>query len=144
MTTDAEPAQIAVLGAAGRMGCAIVRVIAQTPGAVLTAAVEQAGNPRLRQDAGLVSGGDACGVAIDEALPESDVATIWIDFSSPASTAATAARAAERGAALVVGTTGVGAAGKQALAEAARRVPVVFAPNTSVGVTVLLKLVADA
>jgi 4-hydroxy-tetrahydrodipicolinate reductase len=69
---------------------------------------------------------------------------VWIDFSSPAATAANAAAAAERGAALVVGTTGVDAQGKQALTAAAARVPVVFAPNTSVGITVLLQLVAEA
>ena len=144
MTTDGHPTSIAVLGAAGRMGCAIVRVVAQTPGLILTAAVEHAGSARLGQDAGQVAGVEPNGVTITGALPEAGTAAVWIDFSSPASTAASARTAAERGAALVVGTTGVSIEGKQALAEASRLVPVVFAPNTSVGVTVLLKLVADA
>ena len=135
---------IAVLGAAGRMGCAIIRVLAQTPGVVLTAAVEHAGSARVGQDAGQVAGGEANGVRISAELPEAGTAAVWIDFSSPASTAATAATAAERSAALVVGTTGVGAEGKRSLADAGARVPVVFAPNTSVGISVLVKLVADA
>jgi 4-hydroxy-tetrahydrodipicolinate reductase len=139
---------IAVLGAAGRMGCAIVRVIAETSGAVLTAAVEHAASPQLGHDAGnlagLLSGVGTEGVIIRDQLPAAGVAATWIDFSSAAATVATAAAAADRGAALVVGTTGVDAAGKQALAAAARRVPVVYAPNMSVGVNVLLRLVADA
>lgn len=144
MTTSSRDTTIAVIGAGGRMGCAIVRVLAQTPGGVLTAAIEHAGSPRLNQDAGLLAGIDARNVRITPTLPDASTAAVWIDFSSPASTAATAAAAAERGVALMVGTTGVGADGKQALAEAARRIPVVFAPNTSVGITVLLQLVADA
>jgi 4-hydroxy-tetrahydrodipicolinate reductase len=144
MTTDAPITPIAVLGAAGRMGCAIVRLLRQTPGAVLAAAVDVPGSPRIGQDAGQVAGGEMIGVPITDVLPASNTALVWIDFSSPAATAATAERAAERGAALMVGTTGVSPAGKQALVEAARRIPVVFAPNTSVGVSVLLKLVADA
>jgi 4-hydroxy-tetrahydrodipicolinate reductase len=140
----AIPLPVAVLGAGGRMGAAILRLLAATPGVVLTAAVERVGDPRLGQDAGIASGAPACGVPLTGVLPAAGVAAVWIDFSSPAATAATAAAAAEGGAALVVGTTGVSAEGKQALAAAATRVPVVFAPNTSVGVTVLLKLVADA
>lgn len=135
---------VAVLGAAGRMGAAIIRILRQTPGLTLAAAVEHPASARIGQDAGQVAGGEASGVKIRADLPAAGVAAVWIDFSSPAVTAATATTAAERGAALVVGTTGVGPDGKQALAEAARRVPVVFAPNTSVGVTVMLALVADA
>ncbi len=139
---------IAVLGAAGRMGCAIVRVIAETSGAALAAAVEHAASPHLGQDAGraagLPVGAKTDGVVIRDQLPTAGAATVWIDFSSAAATVTTAAAAADRGAALIVGTTGVDAAGKQALAEAARRVPVVFTPNMSVGINVLLRLVADA
>jgi len=135
---------VAILGAGGRMGAAIVRILAETPGARLTAAVERAGSPRLGQDAGTVAGIAATGVVIRDALPAAGVAAVWIDFSSPDSTAATAAVAVERGAALMVGTTGVAEAGRHALAEAGQRIAVVFAPNTSVGVTALLRLVADA
>ena len=144
MTTDAQVTSIAVLGAAGRMGRAIVRIVAETPGAVLTAAVDQPGNPFSGQDAGLVAGGAATGVVISGQLPVAGAAAVWIDFSSAAATVANAAAAAEQGAALILGTTGVDGAGKEALAAAARVVPVVFAPNMSVGVNVLLRLVADA
>lgn len=143
MSTE-SPLTIAMLGAGGRMGAAIVRIIAETPGARLSAATERPGSPRVGQDAGVAAGIGASAVTIADTLPAAGAAAVWIDFSSPESTAATAAAAAERGAALMVGTTGVGDAGKRALTEAARRVPVVFAPNTSVGVTALLSLVANA
>ena len=135
---------IAMLGAAGRMGGAIIRAIDGASDVKLTAAVDHAACPKLGQDAGALAGASPAGVAVTSALPAAGVAGVWIDFSSPAATAANAAAAARAGAALVVGTTGVGEAGRLALAEAARAIPVVFAANTSVGVTVLLKLVAEA
>ena len=144
MVTAGGPLTIAVLGAAGRMGGAIIRVIESASDLKLAAAVEHAASPRLGADAGALAGLSPVGVAVTADAPAAGVASAWIDFSSPAATAATAAAAVKAGAALVVGTTGVGDAGKQALAEAARTIPVVFAPNTSVGVTVLLRLVAEA
>jgi 4-hydroxy-tetrahydrodipicolinate reductase len=144
MSTDGSSTKIAVLGAGGRMGCAIIRVIAETPGVALGAAVEHATSARLGQDAGEVAGIGTAGVVIADQLPAAGAASAWIDFSAAAATSATAAAAADRGAALIVGTTGVDASGKQALRAAAERVPVVFAPNMSVGVNVLLRLVSEA
>ena len=135
---------IAMLGAAGRMGGAIIRALDGATDAKLTAAVDHASSPKLGMDAGTLAGLSPNGVAITGELPAAGAAAVWIDFSSPAATAANAAAAARARAALVVGTTGVGEAGRQALAEAGRTIPVVFAPNTSVGITVLLKLVAEA
>ena len=126
------------------MGRAIVRAIVDTPGAALAAAVDHPKSPFAGQDAGPVAGGPATGVVISGRLPVPGAATVWIDFSTAAATAANATAAAEMGAALIMGTTGVDAAGREALAAAARVVPVVFAPNMSVGVNVLLRLVADA
>src|SRR4029078_5093864 len=69
---------------------------------------------------------------------------VWIDFSAPAASVANVRAAAAAGVRIVVGTTGLGADDKQVLAGGAKSTPIVFAPNMSVGVTVLLKLVADA
>jgi 4-hydroxy-tetrahydrodipicolinate reductase len=144
MTAEGHFMSIAVLGAAGRMGCAVVRAIAETPGLSLVAAVDHPTCPQLGHDVGEIARGARAGVLISDRLPAAGAASVWIDFSVATATAATAATAAERGAALVVGTTGVDAIGKQALAAAAGRIPVVFTPNMSVGVNVLLRLVADA
>jgi 4-hydroxy-tetrahydrodipicolinate reductase len=158
MSEDDQVTRVAVLGAGGRMGRAIMRVLAETAGARLTAAVERADSPWLGHDAANLAGvtagvaagakdgdGDGDGhVKVQGDAPAAGVASVWIDFSSPSAVEANARDAAARGAALVVGTTGVDATGKQALAAAAGRVPVVFTPNMSVGITVLLRLVADA
>ena len=143
-TGSAPPISIAMLGAAGRMGGAIIRIVAASPDLKLTAAVDHAASPKLGSDAGILSGAPDAHVPVTAAPPEAGVANVWIDFSSPSATAGIAAAAVRAKAALVVGTTGVTDAGKQALAEAARSIPVVFAPNTSVGVTALLRLVAEA
>ena len=135
--------RIGVLGADGRMGRAIVRAIAANPGAQLAAAVERAGSAALGQDAGLVAGVGARGVLIQEGLPHRGVAQVWVDFSIPTATLAAAQAAAAGGVAMVVGTTGLSAAQKADLATAAKAVPIVFAANTSVGLNVLLKTVAD-
>jgi 4-hydroxy-tetrahydrodipicolinate reductase len=137
---------ICVMGAAGRMGAAIIRNLAELPDLKLTAAIEHDESDKLGVDAAALAGAPTGtrGVPITTGTPAAGVAAVWIDFSSPEATAGHAAAAAAAGAALVVGTTGVSADGKQAVAEAARKIPVVFAPNTSVGVTVLLQLCAEA
>jgi 4-hydroxy-tetrahydrodipicolinate reductase len=140
----ATTTRIAVLGAAGRMGRAIVRTLADTPGARLAAAVERPGSPDLGADAGALAGLPLLGVAVQADLPAAGAADVWIDFSAPAATVEHVRAAAAAGAAIVVGTTGLSTADKEVVAGAARAVPVVLAPNMSVGVTVLLKLVADA
>jgi 4-hydroxy-tetrahydrodipicolinate reductase len=136
--------RVAVLGADGRMGRAIVRALAGDAGARLTAAVEREGSPALGQDAGLVAGAGATGVAIAAALPAGDGADVWIDFTVPAATMVAVAAAARAGAGLVVGTTGLQPAQRAELGAAAKKIPIVYAPNMSIGVNMLLKLVADA
>jgi 4-hydroxy-tetrahydrodipicolinate reductase len=138
--------RIGVLGADGRMGRAIVRAIAarDDKSALLGAAVERPGSPALGQDAGVVAGSGAAGVIIAQGLPEKAAAAVWIDFTVPAATLVAAEAAAARGVAMVVGTTGLSVAQKAELAAAAKQIPIVVAANTSVGVTVLLKLIADA
>jgi 4-hydroxy-tetrahydrodipicolinate reductase len=141
-----SPVRIAVLGAAGKMGLAIIRALADSSRdrAVLTAAVERPGSPELGRDAGLLAGLGANQVLVTADLPAPAAADVWIDFSSPAATVDHAQLAAERGAALVAGTTGLTSDQRAVIAGVAGKVPVVLSPNMSVGVNVLLKLVADA
>jgi 4-hydroxy-tetrahydrodipicolinate reductase len=144
------PTRIAVIGAGGKMGRAIVRAALdeKAAGAVLFAAVERAGSPELGQDAGALAGAGQTGVAVRAELPGKSASTsprdVWIDFSSPATSVTNAQAAAAAGAALVVGTTGIGPAEKAAIAACAQNAPIVLSPNMSVGVNVLLQLVADA
>jgi 4-hydroxy-tetrahydrodipicolinate reductase len=137
--------RIAVLGADGRMGRALVRaIVAAGPEAKLTAATERDGSAALGHDAGTVSTGQALGVAIKSGVPATGAADVWIDFTVPAATVAYTEAAVAAGAALVIGTTGLSATEKEAIDRAAKKVPIVFAANYSIGVNVLLKLVADA
>jgi 4-hydroxy-tetrahydrodipicolinate reductase len=137
--------RIAILGADGRMGRALVRaVIAGGPEAKLTAATERAGSPALGHDAGVVATGQPLGVAIAEGVPAAGAADVWIDFTVPAATVAYTEAAVAAGAALVVGTTGLAPEQRAAVERAAKKVPVVFAANYSIGVNVMLKLIADA
>jgi 4-hydroxy-tetrahydrodipicolinate reductase len=138
------PARIAVLGAAGKMGRALVRAVADQPGGALAVAVDRAGAPELGQDAGVLAGLAPAAVALRAALPAAGEADVWIDFSSAVAATTHAQAAAQAGAALVLGTTGLDPAVREQVGQAARRVPVVLTPNMSVGINVLLRLVADA
>lgn len=143
-TTSGAPIRIAVFGAGGKMGRAILRATIEEPRARVAAAIERAGSPELGHDSGVMIGLPATGVATSTGVPAAGVADVWIDFSSPAAAVANAEAAAAAGAGYVLGTTGVSPNDKTAIAAAAKRTPIVFSPNMSVGVNVLLKLVADA
>ena len=141
----ARPVRIAVLGADGRMGRALVRaVLAATPRAVLAAASERPGHVSVGKDAGVLAGNERAGVAITGTLPAKGEADVWIDFTAASVTESVATTAAGHGVALVVGTTGLGTHARAALDVAATRIPVVYAANYSVGINVMLKLVAEA
>jgi 4-hydroxy-tetrahydrodipicolinate reductase len=136
--------RIAVFGAGGKMGKAVVRVVAESKDAALAAAVERADFPYLAADATQFAGLPAAGVRIAAERPSQGAAEVWIDFCAPAATLANVEAAVGAGAAMVIGTTGFGAADKEKIAAAAKQIPIVFAPNMSLGVNVLLKLVAEA
>ena len=144
----AAPRKVLIVGAGGRMGLAMARLIAQraVPGLELVAAVDRAGAPLLGQDAGVAAGVPALGVAIGADLAAGLAARpdVAVDFSSPSATAATAAQVAAAGVPWVVGTTGLGAAEQAAVAQAARKIPVVLSANMSLGVNLLYALVAQA
>ncbi|GAB4216209.1 MAG: 4-hydroxy-tetrahydrodipicolinate reductase [Sandaracinaceae bacterium] len=133
------PVRVVVHGAAGRMGRANVRAIVEDGGCRLVGAVEHAGSAHLGVDAGILAGVAPTGVAIVGGLGALE-ADVLVDFSRSEASEAIAPLAAERGWALVVGTTGLEPSALRALEAAASRVPVVIAPNTSVGVTVLFHL----
>jgi 4-hydroxy-tetrahydrodipicolinate reductase len=136
--------KLAIAGCSGRMGRMLVEAALADPDFALVGALEAAGNPQLGHDAGQ-SCGRTTGVAItaDVALALAG-ADVLIDFTRPEGTIAHVAACAQAGVGAVVGTTGLSSADKGVLAEHSKRIPIVFAPNMSVGVNVLLKLVHDA
>jgi 4-hydroxy-tetrahydrodipicolinate reductase len=143
--TADRPTRVAVLGADGRMGRALARAtFAAAPRAELTAACERPGHAAIGKDAGTLAGTGAAGVLVTAELPPKGAADVWIDFTHASATAAVTEAARAAGAALVIGTTGLDERARSAIDAAARNVPVVYAANYSVGINVMLKLVADA
>ncbi len=134
--------RIGINGAAGRMGRRLVALVTEAEDLELAAALEREGHEAIGRDAGEVAEIGPVGVPIAAAITAR--LDVLIDFSSPESTVARAAECARTGTALVVGTTGLSEHEVSALRDAAKRAPCVFAPNMSVGVNVLAKLVRTA
>ena len=133
--------KIGVVGAAGRMGGAVIRQVMQTKGCAVAAAVEAAGNPAIGRDAGEMAGIGRIDLAIAPDSPALFASCdAVIEFSSPAATVAHTKAAAKAGCIHVIGTTGLEKPQEAALKAAARKVPVVYAPNMSLAVNALFAL----
>ena len=134
--------RIGVIGCAGRVGRMLIADIAATEGCALAGGVARPGSAALGQDIGELAGLGHTGIAIGDSaerlLRDSEVA---IEFTTPAATAEHAALAARLGTPLVIGTTGLEGAEERAVREAAKRVPIVWAANTSLGINLLIGLV---
>ncbi|EHR73433.1 dihydrodipicolinate reductase [Burkholderiales bacterium JOSHI_001] len=135
---------IAVAGASGRMGRMLVEAVLQSTDCALSGALDVAGSPALGQDAGAFAG-KSTGVVItaDLATGLKD-AQVLIDFTRPEGTLAHLAACRARGVKMVIGTTGMNDAQKAQVADAAKDLAIVFAPNMDVGVNVVLQLLALA
>jgi 4-hydroxy-tetrahydrodipicolinate reductase len=139
-----NPLNIAIAGAGGRMGHILIETILQTPDACLAGALDRDGSPTLGADAAAFLG-QTSGVAIESDLAKGLAsAQFLIDFTRPEGTLAHLAYCAEHGIKMIIGTTGFDEAGKAAIAAAAKKTAIVFAPNMSVGVNVTLKLLQQA
>lgn len=136
---------IAVLGASGRMGRAVIRCLAGTEGMRLAGAVTEAADPALGRDAGEAGGLPTAGVALtDDPHAGLRNARVAVDFTLPSATQANVAAAAAQGVAMVIGTTGLGPDQAAALRSGAERIPIVYARNMSIGMAVFKDLVTRA
>ena len=129
---------LAITGAAGRMGRRIVALAAAERDMRVTVALEAAGSPELGKDAGMLAGVSPMGVAV--AANATAPFDVMIDFTAPAATPAFLDMCLASNRAIVIGTTGHDATGRERIQAASRRIPVVHAPNMSVGVNVLLRV----
>lgn len=140
-----SPMRLVVVGAAGRMGKALVRAVSENPNAVLHAAIEREGSPFIGKDSGEVAGLPPNGVPITtDALEAFVKAQGVLDFTAPAATVAFSALAAQARLVHVVGTTGMSEADLERLDAAARHAVVVRSGNFSLGVNMLAALVKRA
>ena len=139
-------ARVVIMGVSGRMGRALVRAASDLDGVRVTGAIASAASENLGRDAGVLAGIDPLGVEISSDLAAAlSAADVAIDFSQPQATRANiaACRAARKP--LLVGTTGFSPLVTEAELDAASRdIPLLIAPNTSLGVALLAELVRAA
>jgi 4-hydroxy-tetrahydrodipicolinate reductase len=134
------PLRVAIAGASGRMGRTLIEAVEAAPDLQLAGALDVAGSPAIGQDAAAFLG-RARGVLITSDLRAGLAdAQVLIDFTRPEGTLAHLAACRELGVKAVIGTTGFSAAQKVEIAEHARQVAVMMAPNMSVGVNVVMRL----
>ncbi len=136
--------KVVIAGASGRMGRALIEGVQQHPELSLHGALDRGDSPVIGHDAGEALG-QRCGVNVSADIDATvKGAGVLIDFTRPDGTLAHLDACIRHGVSMVIGTTGFNTEQKQRLAEGARSIPIVFAPNMSVGVNVLLRLLEVA
>ncbi len=137
--------KLAVFGATGRMGAAVLQLAHAAGDIQIVGAIAAAADPTQGRDVGEVAGIGHVGVAVGADITSGLLgAEVVIDFSTAAAVRPLFAAAAKLGVAIVSGTTNLGEAELASLDQAAQKVPVVWAPNMSRGVHVLAEVVALA
>jgi 4-hydroxy-tetrahydrodipicolinate reductase len=135
---------IVIAGSTGRMGHALLEGVIGDAELKLHAALDLAGNPAIGRDAGELVG-SPCGVKVSADVAAAlQGADVLVDFTRPEATMEYIAACRKAGVKLVIGTTGFSTEQKLAIQDAARDIAIVFAPNMSVGVNLLINLVQSA
>lgn len=133
--------RIAISGASGRMGKALIETVAATEGAVLTAVIGRAESSLIGADAGELAGVGKLGVALVADIAQIvDQFDVLIDFSAPVPTLKNAALCAAQGKAIVIGTTGFSEAEKVELLAHQKQIAICLSANYSTGVNLCFKL----
>ena len=137
--------KVAIVGAAGRMGGRLIHAVCEADGLELAGATERPGHPQIGQDAGLLAGVGKLGVLISDDLKAVMAdADVLIDFTFPEVTLQNLEICAELGKKVVSGSTGFTPEQKTVAEDYAQRIPVVLAPNMSIGVNACFKLLKEA
>jgi 4-hydroxy-tetrahydrodipicolinate reductase len=132
---------IAITGAAGRMGQRLIALAKQAGDFDIVAAIERPDSPQLARDAGEIAGIGPIGLPITFDLRPTP--QVLIDFTAPSSTRHWLKTCRDRGIALLIGTTGLHPADHDAITQAAADIPILQAPNMSLGVNVLFKIAGE-
>ena len=136
--------KIAIVGAAGRMGRMLTETIAKTDNCQLAAAIDLPGNAALGSDAGEYAGVGTLGVKIVDSFDAAPDFDVLIDFTIAAATETHVAYCQDHGKRMVIGTTGLSQEQNQQVQAAGQSIPIVYAPNYSVGVNATFKLLEIA
>jgi 4-hydroxy-tetrahydrodipicolinate reductase len=136
--------KIGVIGCAGRMGQMLIRAASANERCLVVGGVERSGASMIGRDIGALAGIEPLGVPVgDNAGELFDAADAVLEFTSPAATLQHAEMAAKRRKVHVIGTTGLDAAQITTLQRHAKQTAIVMAPNMSLGVNLLLRLVTQ-
>lgn len=134
----------AVAGVAGRMGSRIAQLIAESEGLALAGGFERSGHPMVGRELAELIGGAPTGLSVEASIQDVlDRADLVIDFTAASASLAHLDRASSAGKPMVIGSTGFTPEQVDQARKLASRVPCVLAPNMSMGVNVLFKVVAD-
>jgi len=136
------PVRICIVGAAGRMGQRLLTLAREDPELEVRGAVEQPGHPWVGQELATVLPGGAKGLRVNAALDGQCGAQVLVDFTLAEPSVQHAEEAARLGWAAVIGTTGLNESQKERLKQCSAKVPVICAPNFSLGVNVLFRAAA--
>ena len=137
--------RIAVLGATGRMGRAVIQTAAASPMIKLGAAVEREGHADLGRDAGLIAGTEDAGVAVCADLAGAAAHfDVLVDFTRPEGTMAALPICVAQRRAMVIGTTGFTPEQRAQIEASAKTIPICMAANFSIGVNLCLRLLEQA
>ncbi len=137
-----ESVKAMVVGAAGKMGSRIIHIIRETPGIELCQALERPDHPSIGQDIGELIGLGKMGIPLEGAFKKGEGEVI-INFSNPIASLESLEFAREAGLAIVIGTTGFSPPQLERIKELSKHVRCVLAPNMSVGMNLMFRIVQD-
>jgi len=124
------------------MGRVLVRLIHESPGVKLVGALDRPGSERVGRDAGEIAGIGKVGVLVtDNLVVQGASRCVAVDFTRPEATVSIMKTLAKAGIPVVIGTTGFSTSQLARIRKLAEKIPIVLAPNTSVGINVLTGLV---
>ena len=145
VAAETKPIRVVIIGAAGRMGKMLIKACDEHSDFQIVGATERSGSAFLGIDCGALGGVGDNGIRITDAIETTlDNAQAVIDFSLPDSTVDNVAACADAGCAMVIGTTGLTAAQHAKMRAAAQHIPIIYAPNMSVGINLCFDLIAMA
>jgi 4-hydroxy-tetrahydrodipicolinate reductase len=136
--------RIGIVGAGGRMGRMLLEAALKADGITLAGAFDVPGSPAIGQTAGQLTGLPSTLPVTDDLAGGLAEIDCLIDFTRPQGTLQHVELCRRAGVGMAIGTTGFDTEGKQKIAEAAREIPIVFAPNMAVGVNLVFKLLDTA
>lgn len=134
---------LAITGAAGRMGQRLIALARKSPDLNVIAAIARSTSDALERDAGEVAGIGNIGLPISDELALAPSPDVLIDFTAPAGMRHWMKVCRDRRIAMIIGTTGLVPEDHDAIDEASEFIPILQAGNTSLGVTVMCKVVAE-